>query len=80
MLTLYVRPGCPYCHKVLRAGAELGVEFALKESTDPAAVAELVARGGKAQYPYLVDDGRGVEMYESDDIIDHLHENFAQGA
>ncbi len=32
-------------------------------------------RGGKAQFPYLVDPNTGVEMYESLDIIDYLFDN-----
>ena len=34
--------------------------------------AELIARGGKRQTPYLVDTKNGVEMYESNDIINYL--------
>ena len=37
---------------------------------------ELVARGGKAQFPYLVDPNTGVEMYESLDIIAYLFETY----
>jgi glutathione S-transferase len=80
MLTLYVRPGCGFCAKVLEAGEELGIDFDLKSSSDAANVAELMARGGKAQFPYLVDTERGVEMYESEDIIDYLHEHYKKDA
>lgn len=76
MLTLYIRPGCPYCAPVLRAGEELGIPFDLKSVTNPQVAQELVARGGKLQVPYLVDTEHGVEMYESDDIIAHLHATF----
>lgn len=76
MLILYAKPGCPYCHRVLDAAQELGIEFQLKESTDPAAVAELMARGGKRQFPYMVDTDAGVEMYESEDIVEYLHQRF----
>lgn len=76
MLTLYIRPGCPYSHKVLLEAEELGLTLALKNVNEPALEDELVARGGKLQLPYLVDEVYGVEMYESDDIIAHLHASF----
>jgi glutaredoxin 3 len=78
MLTLYVKTGCPYCAKVLKTGEELGIEFDQKNVADPAISEELVKRGGKRQMPYLVDTDAGVEMYESDDIIEYLHKNFGK--
>lgn len=76
MLTLYVKTGCPFCHRVLAAGEELGITFEEKNIADDAVAAELIARGGKRQVPYLVDSERGVEMYESDDIIEYLKEYY----
>jgi glutathione S-transferase len=76
MLTLYVKTGCGFCRKVLEAGAELGITFLEKNVADPAVAAELVARGGKKQEPYLVDSERGVDLYESGPIIAHLHEYY----
>ncbi len=78
MLTLYVLTGCPYCAKVLAAGRELGIEFNLKNVGDPGVTEELIARGGKRQMPYLVDEEAGVEMYESDDIVDYLHQKYVK--
>jgi glutaredoxin 3 len=75
-LTLYVKTGCPYCAKVLQAGEELGITFDLKNVADEGISEELIARGGKKQMPYLVDEANKVEMYESDDIIDYLHQHF----
>src|SRR5690606_20790752 len=34
--------------------------------------ATVEARGGKAQFPYLVDPNTGRELYESEDIIDYI--------
>ncbi len=79
MLTLYVRTGCGYCGKVLQEAEEMGITFNLKNVSDPAVVAELMARGGKQQVPYLVDEENNKEMYESDDIIAYLHESFKTG-
>ena len=72
MLTLYERTGCPFCIKVLRFAEENGITLQLKNSSDEAVVEELTARGGKRQFPYLVDNEHNVEMYESDDIIEYL--------
>ncbi len=78
MLTLYVKTGCPFCHKVLDTGRELDVSFEEKNIVDDTVAAELVARGGKRQVPYLVDSERGVEMYESADIDTYLREHYAK--
>lgn len=72
MMTLYVKTGCPFCHKVLATGEELGITFEEKNIADDAVAAELIAKGGKRQVPYLIDNERGVEMYESDDIVAYL--------
>ena len=68
MLTLYVKTGCPFCHKVLDTVAELGLEVVQKNIADPLVAEELIKKGGKRQVPYLVDDDRGVALYESMDI------------
>lgn len=80
MLTLYTKTGCPFCHHVLVAGEELGIAFEEKNIADDAVAAELIARGGKRQVPYLVDSERGIEMYESDDINDYLRVQYPSKA
>jgi glutathione S-transferase len=78
MLTLYVKTGCGFCRKVLEECARLGVTFEEKNVADPAIAAELYARGGKKQEPYLVDSERGVEMYDSGVIVAYLREHYAR--
>ena len=78
MLTLYVKTGCPFCAKVLATGKELGIDFNLKNSADDGVVEELLERGGKRQFPYLVDEDKHVEMYESDAIDDYLHTHYSK--
>ena len=75
-LTLYVKTGCAYCAKVLAAGEELGLTFDLKNVADEGISEELIERGGKRQMPYLVDEEKQVEMYESDAIVEYLHQRF----
>jgi len=39
----------------------------------------LMKRGGREMFPYLVDPNTGVEMYESQDIVRYLFENYGAG-
>lgn len=76
-MILYYKPTCPYCRKVLDFAAANGLSFELRDIVaDPEHAEELIARGGKRQVPYLVDSDRQVEMYESDDIVNYLRENY----
>lgn len=77
MLTLYMRPGCPYCAKVLIEAATLGISFDERNINNPALEAELIEKGGKRQVPYLFDSATGTGLYESNAIIEHLHATFS---
>ena len=76
MLTLYYRPACPFCRRVMAVLDRLNLEVEMKDISDSAIQAELVARGGKSMVPYLVDGAQAVEMYESDDIVAHLQMHY----
>lgn len=77
MLTLYYKPSCPFCQRVLQMAENFNVEFDLKDiSEDEALATELIEKGGQRQVPYLVDSEKEVAMYESNDIIDYLRENY----
>jgi len=77
MLTLYYRPTCPFCQKVLAVIDKLSLEVTLKDiGADEQAQAELLEKGGQQQVPYLVDAKKETAMYESDDIIDYLELNY----
>ena len=77
MPTLYYKPTCPYCQDVLDAAEKMGLELKLLNiNSDPALGEELVSCGGKRQVPYLVDEMREIEMYESEDIIEHLKKHY----
>ncbi|MCQ2553844.1 MAG: glutathione S-transferase N-terminal domain-containing protein [Clostridia bacterium] len=71
---LYQKPTCPYCVKVLRYMEEAGIIIPMKNTLEPGVHDELVAIGGKGQVPCLLINGTA--MYESDDIIQYLKENF----
>jgi len=76
MLTLYVKTGCPFCARVLDKAGQLDLDLELKNIADEATANELVQKGGQLTVPYLVDSDKSIAMYESDDIIDYLEENY----
>ena len=77
-LQLYDIENCPYCRLVREALTELDLDVEIYpcpksgERFRP----ELVERGGKAQFPYLVDPNCGVEMGEAAAIIEHLQTQY----
>jgi glutathione S-transferase len=80
-LELYEFENCPFCRKVREALSTLDLEANIWPCPKggPRFRPELVGRGGKAQFPYLVDPNAGVEMYESDAIVRHLFVRYGDG-
>ncbi|MEK7628769.1 MAG: glutathione S-transferase N-terminal domain-containing protein [Patescibacteria group bacterium] len=76
-MTLYVRQGCQYCQRVLSIANQFGIILDIKDIADPHHDADLVARGGMHQVPFLVDEAKGIEMYESVDIVAYLTKEYA---
>src|SRR5210317_2419983 len=80
MLQPYDIENCPYCRLVREAFTELDLDVEIYpcpkqgERFRP----ELIERGGKAQFPYLVDPNNGRELYESLDIVAYLFETYGQ--
>ena len=78
MLTLYYKESCPFSPRVMQIAENLGVELDLKDiESDAAIAAELISKGGKPQVPFLVDTDKDVAMYETNDIIDYIRDNYA---
>ena len=73
-LVLFEFEGCPYCRKVREALSILDLDAVVHPcpKNGPRFRPEVVRRGGKAQFPYLIDPNHGVELYESDEIIRYL--------
>lgn len=72
MLDLYILESCPYCKKVLSFLETTSekynkIDINIKQNEEA-----LIKLGGKRQVPFLVDNDRNVQMYESDDIIEYL--------
>jgi glutathione S-transferase len=80
-LELYEFEACPFCRKVREALSILDLEVRILPCPKGGKRFReaLVVRGGKAQFPYLVDPNTGVEMYESDDIVRYLFAQYGDG-
>jgi glutathione S-transferase len=78
---LYEFEGCPFCRKAREALTVLDLEAVVYPcpKRGPRFRAEVKRRGGKEQFPYLVDPNTGIEMYESDDIVRYLFEKYGAG-
>ncbi|MBT4522139.1 MAG: glutathione S-transferase [Halieaceae bacterium] len=80
VLQLYDIENCPYCRLAREAFTELDLDVHIIPcpKSGQRFRPELKKRGGKAQFPYLIDPNTGVEMYESLDIVAYLYETYGQ--
>jgi len=79
-LELYEFEACPFCRKVREALSELDLEAIVYPCPKGGRFRAVVEkRGGKAQFPYLVDPNTDTEMYESMDIIRYLRTTYDSG-
>jgi glutathione S-transferase len=78
LLELYEFESCPYCRKVREALSILDLDARVHPCPKGGTRfrPEVERRGGKQQFPYLVDPNTGKEMYESDDIVRYLFEQY----
>ena len=72
MLDLYVLENCPYCDKVINFMNEKHVQYNKIDISNPKCEEILIKLGGKRQVPFLVDKERGIQLYESSDIIEYI--------
>ncbi len=81
-LELFEFEGCPYCRKAREALSVLDLEVWIRPCPKggPRFREQVKAQGGKYQFPYLVDPNSGKQMYESDDIIAYLFQEYGEGA
>ena len=80
-LVLYEFESCPFCRKVREALTLLDLEADIRPCPKGGGRfrPEVIARGGKAQFPYLVDPNTSREMYESDAIVRTLFAAYGEG-
>lgn len=84
MLELYQAEGYGYSETVRDALTDLGVSYVIHnprtaagETRNEQTHDELTGLGGRDQIPCLVDYQRGVTMYESEEIVEYLEENYS---
>ena len=79
-LALYQFRTCPFCIKVRKEIARLGLNIELRDAQlDPAHKQALLEGGGKVKVPCLKitdDAGQATWLYESDEINRWLHRRF----
>lgn len=76
-LILYNFEASPYCRKVREALCELDLEHLVHNvGKRGRRRSDLIALGGKMRVPFLVDPNTETQMYESDDIVDYLHQTY----
>ncbi len=80
-IELYDFEACPYCRKVREAFSILDLEADVKPCPKGGTRFrdEVVRRGGRAQFPFIVDPNTKVELYESDDIVRYLFDTYGTG-
>mgnify|MGYP000679598021 CR=1 FL=1 len=80
-LELYEFEACPFCRKAREALSILDLDAVVYPCPKGGQRfrPQVEKRGGKAQFPWLVDPNAGVEMYESDDIVRHLFTRYGDG-
>lgn len=77
MIELYQKENCPYCKKVREKLNELELDFVCRISKAGTKQREIMMKlGGQAQVPFLVNQEKGVMMYESVDIVEYLEKNY----
>ncbi len=81
LIELYDFEACPYCRKVREALTVLDLEAMIYPCPKGGSPFRGVVRkrGGKEQFPYLVDPNTDVAMYESGDINRYLFEQYGRG-
>jgi glutathione S-transferase len=79
-LVLYEFEACPFCRKVREVLSELDLDYICYPCAKGSSRrSEVIDLGGRTQFPYLVDPNTGQSMYESEDIITYLCDQYGHG-
>ena len=80
-LILYEFEACPFCRRVRETLTMLDLDCEIRPCPKGGKFRdEVIEKGGKATFPYFIDDSRGVQMYESADIVNYLYKTYGNGA
>jgi len=75
-MILFVKEHCAFSKRALKAAEVLQAPVTIKYKSEEGVIDEVVALGGKKQFPFLVDEENDVKMYESGAIVGYLCEKF----
>ncbi len=77
-IIIYEFEGCPYCRVAREAISQSGVAVLIRPCPKGGKRFRPAVRalGGKAQFPYMVDENTGAAFYESEDIAAYLHKTY----
>jgi len=79
MIKLYVKTNCGFCRIVEEVLHKMGIDYDRRDIYEKEEYkTELLEKGGKTQTPFMIDEEKGIEMYESIDIIEHLKKNYSE--
>jgi glutathione S-transferase len=81
MLVLYEKEWCPFSRIVREALSELDLDAVIKPSPEgePQHHREL-AQLGETEVPFLIDRSAGVQLGESEKIVEHLYARYGNGS
>lgn len=79
-LKLYEFEACPFCRRVREVLTLLNLDVEIYPCPKGGTHfrPEVLKLGGKAQFPFLVDENTGDKLYESQAIIDHLFKHYGE--
>jgi len=76
-ITLYRLQACPFCERVVRTLDDLGVDYRSRFVEPMHSERDVVKRlTGKRTVPAIVDEGTGVTMSESANIVAYLERTY----
>eukprot|EP00322_Chrysochromulina_rotalis_P006539 CAMPEP_0115856952 /NCGR_PEP_ID=MMETSP0287-20121206/15322_1 /TAXON_ID=412157 /ORGANISM="Chrysochromulina rotalis, Strain UIO044" /LENGTH=283 /DNA_ID=CAMNT_0003311151 /DNA_START=59 /DNA_END=910 /DNA_ORIENTATION=- len=77
-LVLYEYEGSPFCRKVREAALLLDIPIECRPCPGARTgfASDLAERTGRMTVPYLIDPNSGVEMFESEDIIEYMLDSY----
>ncbi|KAL0488230.1 glutaredoxin [Acrasis kona] len=81
LIEFFEKEACPFCRKVRETMSMLDIDALVKPCPRGGERfrKELIERGGKEMVPYLVDPNTNTVMYESEDIIRYLFNQYGEG-
>ena len=79
-LQLYEFEGSPFCRRVREVLTLLNLDYEVYPCPKGGEKYRKIVqeKGGKQQFPFLVDENSGVALYESQDIIHYLFKNYGK--